>query len=413
MTLLNSASHLFLKLDPTRPMQRWQVNLNQLCLHGILPWLQDEFGVDLDQVNLEARSHHAIWELVGGSAVTIGETTRLVLLPSAAIDSSELRVPQEWVDIPSWVGDYYVGVQVNPDDSQLRVWGYTTHACLKQHGRYDLDDRTYCLDGEAVTDLAILPISRALCPEEPTRVSEPALPELPLAQAESLIQRLGRSDFLMPRLEVPVSLWNALLANPGLRSRLFEARQADARQANWSQPDSFPQDPSQTSQLVLARTASSPGPRTDLGLWLRSLTQTEPPDWLAQGWQALESLLPSNSEVARAFRRSEATSTIRRGKRLTLDTGADIVTVLLLIAAESEADGRISVRAQLRPEADARLLEGIEIRLLSPSGDVVQAVRSQPPDDYIQLKRFRLPPGYTFNIQVHLGKATVLEPFTT
>ena len=71
------------------------------------------------------------------------------------------------------------------------------------------------------------------------------------------------------------------------------------------------------------------------------------------------------------------------------------------------------MRAQLRPEADARLLEGIEIRLLSPSGDVVQAVRSQPPDDYIQLKRFRLPPGYTFNIQVHLGKATVLEPFTT
>ena len=35
-----------------------------------------------------------------------------MLIPSEAIDDSELEVPQEWVDIPSWAADYYLAVQI-------------------------------------------------------------------------------------------------------------------------------------------------------------------------------------------------------------------------------------------------------------------------------------------------------------
>ncbi|PSO81051.1 MAG: hypothetical protein BRC41_15925 [Cyanobacteria bacterium QH_9_48_43] len=48
----------------------------------------------------------SFWEVVNGTAIALSGV-RLVLIPSEAADLSELRVPQEWVDIPSWGGDYY------------------------------------------------------------------------------------------------------------------------------------------------------------------------------------------------------------------------------------------------------------------------------------------------------------------
>ncbi|MEO1399775.1 MAG: DUF1822 family protein [Cyanobacteria bacterium J06635_1] len=373
MTRLSFANHLLLELAPAPPTENWQVHINRLCLQGLAPWLADEFAVSARQLETVARSHTAIWDLVSGSAVQIGEATRLVLVPSAAIDLSELRVPQEWVDIPSWVGDYYVGVRVNPNSGQLCVWGYTTHVRLKQQGRYDAADRSYCLDGEVVTDLAVLPVVRALGVTEPTRSNVAALPELPVAQVESLVQRLTRPDCLMPRLAVPFSLWGALLADATVRSRL------------------------------------SGHPATNLSQWLSRITQADAANWLSLGWQTLESLLPA-PQAAMAFRTGG--TAVRGGKRLTLGTG-ETSTVVLLVAVESETDERVSMRVQLRPEAAASLPDDLEISLLSPTGEAVQTVRRQPLDDYIQLKRFRLPPGYNFTIQVRSGSVTVQEPFMT
>ncbi|MEO0539999.1 MAG: DUF1822 family protein [Cyanobacteria bacterium P01_A01_bin.105] len=373
MTPLSSANHLLLELAPAPLTEAWQVHINQFCLQGLAPWLEDEFGVSARQLEAVARSHGALWDWVSGSAVPIGQDSRLVLVPSAAIDLSELRVPQEWVDIPSWVGDYYIAVRVNPDSGQLCIWGYTTHAYLKQQGRYDAVDRSYCLDGEAVTDLAVLPAVRELGVTEPTRSSVEPLPVVPAAQVDSLVQRLTHPDCLMPRLAVPFSLWGALLADAELRSRLS----------------------GQSS--------------TNLSQWMAGAV-----NWLALGWQTLETLLPA-PQAATAFRAGGTANTVKGGKRLALGTTetGETATVVLLISVEKEADERMSIRVQLRPAAAACLPEELELSLLSPAGEAVQTVRRQSLDDYIQLKRFRLPPGYPFTIQVCSGSVTVQEAFTT
>ncbi|MBV9386644.1 MAG: DUF1822 family protein, partial [Chroococcidiopsidaceae cyanobacterium CP_BM_ER_R8_30] len=125
------------------PNCRWNTYLNLSCLNTFLPWLREEYEPGAAPwPNLAALP--SFWGVVNGTAITLG-TKRLVLVPTETIDLSELRVPQEWVDIPSWVADYYIAAQVNPDDGWVRIWGYTTHQQLKTSGSYDSGDRTYCL----------------------------------------------------------------------------------------------------------------------------------------------------------------------------------------------------------------------------------------------------------------------------
>lgn len=199
---------------------RWNAYLNQLCLDAVLPWLQEEYT----QATPWLSRPLAIWDVVNGTAIAL-DTARLVVIPTETIDSSELRVPQEWVDIPGWVADYYLAAQVNLDEQWVRIWGYTTHQQLKT-GQYDAGDRTYCLDASGlIQDLSVLWVARQLCPQEPTRATVTPLSALPLAQAENLLQRLSNPSVTAPRLAVPFELWAALLEHSGWRQRLYERRQ--------------------------------------------------------------------------------------------------------------------------------------------------------------------------------------------
>jgi len=203
--------------------QQWQSYFNQLCFDTVLPWLEQE----AETVNPVGSRYSLsnIWTLVGGSAITVNEK-RVVLIPSEAIDTSELRVPQEWVDIPNWVGDYYFAVQVNPDESLIRIWGYTTHAQLKEQGTYDYQDRCYVLSAEQIIDdISAFWVAQELCPQERTRGVISSLPTLSLEHAENLLERLSHSNILEPRLAIPFEHWGALLAHDGWRQRLYERRQ--------------------------------------------------------------------------------------------------------------------------------------------------------------------------------------------
>lgn len=224
--------HLWLELPTTQtqwqqnqfstPNSRWNAYLNRICLDAILPWLREYAPQGLVWPNSTALP--SVWEVVNGTAIVM-DTTRLVLIPSETIDLS-LRVPQEWVDIPDWAADYYLAVQVNPDQRWLRIWGYTTHQQLKASGSYDPGDRTYCLEEDGlIQDLNVLWVARQLCPEEPTREAIAPLPTLQLAPAENLLQRLGNPTISTPRLAVPFELWGALLQHGGWRQRLYEQRQ--------------------------------------------------------------------------------------------------------------------------------------------------------------------------------------------
>ena len=241
---LTNLTHLYLELPENElskiwqqsqafstPSRSWMAYLNRLSLNAFLPWLRSEYASSAAPFpNLATLP--SIWEVTNGTGISFGNT-RLALIPTEATDLSEFRVPQEWVDIPNWVADYYLAVQVNIEEGYIRIWGYTTHAQLKKTASYDAGDRAYCLDGEdLISNLSILWMARQICPEEITRLEVAPLPELAQAQAENLLQRLGKSSVISPRTAVPFETWGAILEHGGWRKRLYEQRQG--MQQQWS-----------------------------------------------------------------------------------------------------------------------------------------------------------------------------------
>lgn len=202
---------------------QWNAYLNQLCLQTLLPYLHE----DMPQINI-APAAALNWEFVNGSAVVWEQQShqqRLVLVPTETIDLDEIRIPQEWVDIPRWVADYYLAVQVNPDESWLRLGGFVTHSQLKQRASLDAIDRTYCLDGtDLIPDLSLLWLSqqfgRASGQNEATRAELPELPRLSVAELDDLVQQLNRLDLSHLRLAVTFERWAALLEHDDWQQRL-------------------------------------------------------------------------------------------------------------------------------------------------------------------------------------------------
>ena len=232
-TIFN-ATDLILELDRTmsdrawqtsknirNSFSRWQSYLNQVALGVFLPWLQREEDATALDCNPSIRD--SMWQLVNGTAIAIKDA-RLVLIPTEAEDQSELRVPQEWLDIPQWTADYYLPVQVNLDAGFVRIWGYATHRQLK-NGSFSYSDRTYSLaDDELITDINVLWVARELCPDEVTQAAVEPIAELAPIPAENLIQRLSNPNLVLPRLEVPFATWAALIQNPGWCRRLTDTR---------------------------------------------------------------------------------------------------------------------------------------------------------------------------------------------
>jgi Protein of unknown function (DUF1822) len=210
---------------------RWNAYLNRLCLNILVPWFQDEYAPEA-KVFPNTASLPSFWEIANGTAIDC-DAGRIVMIPTETVDLSEFRIPQEWVDIPSWTADYYLAVQVEPDDGWLRVWGYTTQAQVKEKGNYDPSDRTYSLNQEDIfADVSVLWIARQLCPDEVIRTEVAPLPLVSATQTDNLLQRLSNPDLLAPRMAVPFTTWGALLERPGWRQKLYEQRQGMPEQ--WS-----------------------------------------------------------------------------------------------------------------------------------------------------------------------------------
>ncbi len=342
----------------------WNTYLNQVSLSTFLPWLRSHYAP-------QASLHPSLWNFVNGTAITLGNglnNKRLILIPNKTIDTSELRIPQEWIDLVSWAGDYYLAVQVNPDELWVRVWGYTTHEQIKAIATYDERDRTYCLDAqELIQDLNVLWVVRQLNPDEVTQAAIAPLPTIEPAQAENLLQRLTNPALLEPRLELPFALWGALL-----------------ERADWQQ-----------------RLRSGLAPRrVELSQWLQNVFE--------EGWQSLESLL-GRDELAFNVRQVELSETaVRRVKLINLPDRP----LLLLVTLEPEADGRIGVRSQLRSrDASLNLPANLQLSLISSTGEIIQSVRARSQDDVIQLRRFRSPLGTQFSLQVAIDNTVITEDF--
>jgi Protein of unknown function (DUF1822) len=217
------------------PAAHWNAFLNQASLKTLLPWLRQEYVPRLHAWP-DGAVMPTFWECCNGTAIHNSQT-RIVLVPSEALDIDELRVPQEWVDIPSWVADYYLAVQVDVAGHRLRVWGYTTHKHLKECGEFDQSDRNYSIVGSRLLrDLNAVWVARQFEVQEQLRITPQPLPHLRKDEADHLLALLGTSDLRNPRMEVSFARWGSLLEHGGWRKRLYELRVRQEEQwffANW------------------------------------------------------------------------------------------------------------------------------------------------------------------------------------
>ncbi|KAM3108897.1 DUF1822 family protein [Phormidesmis sp. 146-33] len=171
---------------------------------------------------LQSGSNGSVWEFVNGAVLTVGET-RIVLIPDDQSNVSEFCIPQEWVDIANWAADYYVAVQLNLEACWLRVSGYVTHRQIRDRARYEVTNRTYCLDvEELIVDLNVMWVAQELCPPQKPEVQ--ALPSSPLSQVEPLLDKLNHATAYSPRLSVPFLEWATILASDDYRHSLYLRR---------------------------------------------------------------------------------------------------------------------------------------------------------------------------------------------
>jgi hypothetical protein len=349
---------------------QWNIYLNQIAMALLVEYLQEDFP------NVRVSSPVNTSPLVNGTVLQLN-TKRLVLLPSKAIDQSELVIPQEWMDIPDWAGDYFLAVQVDPDEQMLHCWGYTTHQMVKAKAQYDASDRTYNLAAHnLIADVSGLWVIQQINPQEVTQTAVAPLAAVASTQAENLLQRLV--NVRNPRLEIPFELWGALVGDRNWRDRLVELRQGEA---------------SLRTDVITAV--------NQLSGWMQNV--------FATGWQAVEDFWGEDAELAFAFRQAATEAPpVRRVKALRF---ADQL-LLLVVSVETEADGRMGIQVQLRSsERTETLPSGVTLALLSSDDEVMQSIATRDQDNAIQLPRFRSVPGTEFKIQVQLGATAFCESF--
>ncbi len=359
---------------------RWQVYLNQLCLSTCMAWLQEDFG-ELYPSFSEQNFNPTQWELVAGSRIIL-DGVQLVLIPSDTVGQDELWVPQEWVDIPTWMANYYLAIKVNPNERWVEIWGYTTYETLKVQGEYDPWDRSYSLKGQDLQqDISALVTTIERCPITHSlmegKTESEHLANLEDAQSQNLVSQLAREEVPFPRLSIPFTQWGALLANQGWWNQLIDQRSGTiARQVTLSQ-------------------------------FLRGVEGA-----IATGWHSIESIFGQEAQQLAFGFREEPSLEGRQAKVLQFGESNSPQILRLVILWQTESDGRLAIRAQLYPaEGEEYLPSDVTFSLTSEQGAVLQSIQSSEENNYIQLKLFRCPPGYTFQLVVQYNDQMIAEQF--
>jgi hypothetical protein len=361
-----------LRQAENRVWGRWNADLNQLCLETILAWLKAEY-LPTATAWVDTALMPMFWDVVNGSVITVG-TTRIALIPTESIDRSELEVPQEWVDLPSWAADYYLGVQVDSDAGEIQIYGYTTHQQLKTQGSYDPQDRTYCLDSDDLNpDLNALWLTYDRYPVSATRAALTPIPALSGDRMAPLLDRLSNPAEILPRLAVPFPVWAAMIEQPASHQRLYQQRHNG-----------------QVNPAI-----------TRLSGWFQGQ--------IAAIWQSLDLVLlpPQIATAVRSGDRSNpAASDLYRAKVYTLAAGE--IALAIGISPLSDSESRIDL--QIHPAGGATQLPGAtRLRLLTiDGGEIGQA--SATVTETIQFQ-FRANAGEQFQIEIVCGGETRIESF--
>jgi hypothetical protein len=173
-----------------------------------------------EQVKLE--DNLSIWEFINGNAIDI-DSSRIVLIPIETQDKTEFSIPEEWLKIPQWVGNYYVVIEVNLEENYLNFAGYTSYEDLQTYGK--LDFFNHCLDFPyecLENDLSLMTLEYEYGWDTVPKILP--LPILSSQIKENLCKEIH--DNLSPRLLVNFNQWLSLISDNKSRYQLFSNRQS-------------------------------------------------------------------------------------------------------------------------------------------------------------------------------------------
>lgn len=356
--------------------------INRLCLNTFIKWLEDE--PDLRQkIQIPIQSQlHKQWEFVNGIGLNFNQA-RLVLVPSEQSVPTEFRIPQEWVDIPSWTANYYLAAQLNIEEGWLRIWGFISHEQVRV-AQYDSIDRSYCVNNDdLIADIDILWTALEVCPFRKPQVK--TLPNLSEVQAQEIIEKLTQANVYSPRLHINFPQWGAILASEKHLHVLYN-QNIKRLQANLMD---------NTQRVV-----------SNLSLWFENVFDG--------GFRAVDDLLSLADTRAFQFRSDSVFNEVcvKGAKLIDLGMQLESSSVALLIGLSPQIDNKVGIRVQLYPASgETYLPDSIQLSLLSESGNTLQSVESRSYDNYIQLKRFKLPLGKNFSIEVARKDIKIKENF--
>jgi Protein of unknown function (DUF1822) len=347
--------------------------INQLCLEKTQAWLT-EIGIE-STPTFSPTQMASMWDVVNGCALTIGNR-RLILVPSDRLDREELRIPQEWVDIPNWMGDYYLGIQIDLEDGLMNIWGYTSHRTLRETGTYNLIDRTYSISSDLTIDnLDILWMAQILDLQEMTIV--PSISSLNLDLSINAIDRLSYASPYSPRLDLDFTTWAAILSNNNLREQLYQRRL-------------------QIANLDLNQTQPM-----KLGDWLN----LEFDRAIDRGWDLFQHIMGGELALVRSM-------PIERAKLINLQYQLHQTNVIMLIGINSQVTDEMVISVQIHAAPNTPTLPPqLKLSYVTDEGEELQAIISRSDDFQIQLPTFTCDVGTTFNIQLQLDGASHIEKF--
>ncbi|MCW6051336.1 DUF1822 family protein [Lyngbya sp. CCAP 1446/10] len=443
----------------SHPIARYNGYLNGACLNALFNWLSDWLEPENPQPLVwHGQDLASIWEVVNGTAIQIGDS-RLVFIPNDESDLEEICVPQEWVDIPSWAGDYYVAVQVNLDgDDDDRCWlevcGFATHQQLKHQGRYNAGDRTYSLAIDELTaSLTVMQITLGL------NLQAEVAPVLNLSEmdAAKLLQILGDSSLYSPRLKVSFEQWAAFLANDKYRQQLYHNRVANFvpvvatptlatllqrmnnySQAGWKMLEQMKENFGNLDQSLVNGALSYRDGNSKSHNTIPTLTEivnnNRNPQNQLQGIKVLGGLELGNLEAIailthlletnenEALRREASVSLgkidptnesagVGIGKTINLGMRFDSDRLQLVLTLTPEETDKINVHLLLRSERSPILPPNLQLSILDEDDKVFFEEQTDAADNLIEWT-FTAAIGDYFQVKIAVNGVSIKEPFT-
>ncbi|NEO84072.1 MAG: DUF1822 family protein [Spirulina sp. SIO3F2] len=445
----------------------WNAYHHHLAIETLIPWLQHHTQ-EVVRPWLLPSERAAFWDNVPGAALRWGNV-HLMVLATESEGETDFAVPQEWVDVPEFMVDYYLAIELHmePDESWLEVQGYTTHQTIKEQGQLLGSERCYVLPHDfLIKDFTLLLLAQRLFGSRRATVA-------PLADLSSEVQaRLLQSCLNQPepRFTLPFEHWGFLVAQSQWRSQLYQQRMVARREAqvnrqsttalrqwftalsteiqtgaqalvnqSWQTLEAIAEE-FQSSEAVLAyrfegnysRDITAPFPPAVSGVVELLASRTDKETQLS-AIHLLGQIGRGNPDAITAlaqFQRrtpdadlqrqaavslgkidpSHPAAGVRRGKILDLGVRVGQAPLILMLTLLPEGD-KTNLQVRLNGVNDRTLLpENLQLIIVDDEGTVFREARSRTHDQALQIA-FRASSGDRFGIRVVLGEAHRTEFF--